>query len=339
MSGAFSEIGDIIKKRLQRQGIGFEADVRPTKVPWEILKQVTVQDLIEYGFESEFVGRLPVVVVFDELRREDLVEILKNPNNPVILSKRQDFKSYGIDLKFEEEAYSRIAEIAAEEKTGARGLVSAIEKVLIPFEKHLPSTDVRRLLVTPELIDNPNAELKSLNEDPDNRQRHERFEQAARREFENIRDFVAERSEDYERRSGLEITDRRVDLITELYLAKVTDLNTAVDELQEMVAQIKAEEAGLQDKIDIRITFDESAVDELVAESIRTGHQTGPLAFHLAKKLEYGLKLVRDKAGTDEFVINSAAVRNMEQFIDDLVKKYYRQDYDRYMAQDDQWEN
>ncbi|MFP4036602.1 MAG: AAA family ATPase, partial [Desulfobacteraceae bacterium] len=339
MSGAFSEIGDIIKKRLQKQGIGFEADVRPTEVPWEILKQVTAQDLIEYGFESEFVGRLPVVVVFDELTREDLVEILKNPNNPVILSKRQDFKSYGIDLKFEEEAYSRIAEMAAAEKTGARGLVSAIEKVLIPFEKHLPSTDVRRLLVTPELIENPNAELKSLNEDPDNQQRNERFEQAACREFENIRDFVSERSEDYERRSGLEITDRRVDLITELYLAKATDLNTAVDELQEMVAQIKAEEAGLQDKIDIRITFDESAVDELVAESIRTGHQTGPLAFHLAKKLEYGLKLVRDKAGTDEFVINSAAVRNMEHFIDELVKKYYRQDYDRYMAQDDQWEN
>ncbi len=339
MSGAFGEIGDIIKRRLQKQGIGFEADVRPTEVPWEILKQVTAQDLIEYGFESEFVGRLPVVVVFDELTRDDLVEILKNPNNPVILSKRQDFRAYGIDLKFEEGAYARIAEMAAAEKTGARGLVSAIEKVLIPFEKHLPSTRIRRLLVTSELIDDPKAELKLLEEDPDNAERIDRFEKTARREFEEVRRFVSERSEDYARRSGVEITERRVHLISELYTARATDLNTAVDEFQEMVTQIKAEEAGLQDKIDIRITFDESAVDELVAESIRTGHQTGPLAFHLAKKLEYGLKLVRDKAGTDEFVINSAAVRNMEQFIDDLVKKYYRQDYERYAAQDDQWEN
>ena len=77
MSGAFGDLAEIIKKRLQRQGIGFEADVRPTEVPWEILKEVRAQDLIEFGFESEFVGRLPVVVVFDELKKEDLVKILE----------------------------------------------------------------------------------------------------------------------------------------------------------------------------------------------------------------------------------------------------------------------
>ena len=62
------------------------------------------QDLMEFGFESEFVGRLPVIVVFDELTKEDMVEILKNPNNPIIVSKRQDFRAYDIDIKFEEEA-------------------------------------------------------------------------------------------------------------------------------------------------------------------------------------------------------------------------------------------
>ena len=67
----------------------------------EILKEVTAQDLIEFGFESEFVGRLPVIVVFDELTKEDLVEILKNPNNPIIISKRLDFRSYGIDIAFD----------------------------------------------------------------------------------------------------------------------------------------------------------------------------------------------------------------------------------------------
>ncbi|MGE5842310.1 MAG: AAA family ATPase [Deltaproteobacteria bacterium] len=109
MSGAFGELGNIIKRRLQKQGIGFEADVRPTEIPWEILKEVTAQDLVEFGFESEFVGRLPVTVVFDELTKEDLVEILRNPNNPIILSKRLDFKAYGIDIKFEEAALVKIA--------------------------------------------------------------------------------------------------------------------------------------------------------------------------------------------------------------------------------------
>ena len=90
MSGAFGELASIIKKRLQKQGIGFEADVRPTEIPWEILKEVTAQDLVEFGFESEFVGRLPVIVVFDELSKEDLIEILKNPNNPIIIGKKRD---------------------------------------------------------------------------------------------------------------------------------------------------------------------------------------------------------------------------------------------------------
>ena len=103
------QLTDIIKKRLQKQGIGFEADVTPNEVPWEIMKEVTAQDLVEFGFESEFIGRLPVIVVFDELTKNDLKEILRNPNNPVIVSKRQDFKAYGIDIKFEDEALEKIA--------------------------------------------------------------------------------------------------------------------------------------------------------------------------------------------------------------------------------------
>ena len=102
MSGAFGELADIIKKRLQSQGLGFEADVRSTETPWDILKEVTAKDLIEFGFETEFVGRLPVIVVFDELTEDDLTQILKNPNNPIIISKRLDFRAYDIDIKFEE---------------------------------------------------------------------------------------------------------------------------------------------------------------------------------------------------------------------------------------------
>ncbi|MCF8061552.1 MAG: AAA family ATPase [Deltaproteobacteria bacterium] len=324
MSGAFGDLAEIIKKRLQKQGIGFEADVRPTEVPWEILKEVMAQDLIEYGFESEFVGRLPVVVVFDELTRDDLVEILKNPNNPVVLSKRRDFRAYGIDIKFEDDALYKIAERAAAEKTGARGLVSAIEKILIPFEKHLPSTRTLTLLVTPELVDDPGSELRAITEKPDDAGRAERFERAAEKELAEIRSFIRERTQAFRRKTGLEISERRVELIADLYLKQATDVETAVDELQAMADQIREEEASLQSKIDIRITFDPTAVDELIAESIETGHPAGPLAFNLAKKLEYGLKLVKDRAGTDEFVLNSEAVRNMEQYIDDLVKSYYR---------------
>jgi len=335
MSGAFGELGNIIKKRLQKQGIGFEADVRPTEIPWEILKEVTAQDLVEFGFESEFVGRLPVVVVFDELTKEDLVEILKNPNNPIILSKRLDFKAYGIDIKFEEEALVKIAETAAKEKTGARGLVSAIEKVLIPFEKNLPSTPTKRLLVTAELVEDPEAELKRLREGVDDPLREARFEVAALTELENIKSFIEKRDKDFGRTPGLEVNDARRGLISEIYLKKISDVNTAFEEFVVMYQEIKAEEAALAHDMELNVTFDDGATDELLRRSIETGQDAGSLTYQLAKKLEYGLKLVKDRSGVDHFVVTKDAVLDMDKYINDLVKRYYRKEYGAPQSEDD----
>jgi ATP-dependent Clp protease ATP-binding subunit ClpX len=327
MSGAFGDLADIIKKRLQKQGIGFEADVRSPEVPWEILKQVTARDLVEFGFETEFVGRLPVIVVLDELTKEDFVEILKNPNNPIIVSKRQDFRSYGIDIKFEDAALTKIAEIAAEEKTGARGLVSAIEKVLIPFEKHLPSTDIKKLLVTPELVDNPEEALKAILEKPDSPKLLADFEEMRKRELEDIISFITSREDDFRHLSGLEMYRERREIIAELYYKTTSDINTAFEDFIRMHQEIKQEEALLSEKLDVRIRFDESAVDSIIRQAIEADREPGPFTFYLAKKLEYGLKLVRDRAGIDEFTISSDAITNMEEYINRLLKKYYREHF------------
>ncbi|MBP1737983.1 MAG: ATPase domain protein [Deltaproteobacteria bacterium] len=335
MSGAFGELGNIIKKRLQKQGIGFEADVRPTEIPWEILKEVTAQDLVEFGFESEFVGRLPVVVVFDELTKEDLVEILKNPNNPIILSKRLDFKAYGIDIKFEEEALIKIAETAAKEKTGARGLVSAIEKVLIPFEKNLPSTPIKRLLVTAELVDAPEAELMRLKESDNDPESRARFETAALLELDNVKSFIETREKEFGRVPGLEIDDSRRELIAEIYLRKISDVTTAFEDFLVMYQEIKSEEASLAHDMELNVTFDNGAIDELLRRSIETGQDAGSLTFQLAKKLEYGLKLVKDRSGVDHFVVTKDAVLDMDRYINDLVKRYYRKEYCTPQSQDD----
>ena len=335
MSGAFGELGNIIKKRLQKQGIGFEADVRPTEIPWEILKEVTAQDLVEFGFESEFVGRLPVVVVFDELSKEDLVEILENPNNPIILSKRLDFKAYGIDIKFEEKALVKIAETAAKEKTGARGLVSAIEKVLIPFEKHLPSTPINRLLVTAELVDDPEAELERLRQSWDDSERKGRFETAAIKEMDNVKSFIESRDKEFGRVPGLEINDSRRRLMAEIYLRKISDVNTAFEDFVAMYQEIKSEEAALAHDMELNVAFDDGAIDELIRRSIETGQDAGSLTFQLAKKLEYGLKLVKDRSGVDHFVITKDAVLDMDRYINELVKRYYRKEYSAPQVEDD----
>lgn len=332
MSGAFGGLGEIIKKRLQRQKLGFEADVRSSEVPWEILKEVSAQDLIEFGFESEFVGRLPVVVVFDELTKDDLVEILKNPNNPVILSKRQDFKAYDIDIKFEEEALIKIAEMAALEKTGARGLVSAFEKILIPFEKHLPSTNIRELLVTPELVDHPEAELKAIIASPNDPERLLRFQKAAVKELEDVKTFILTRVKDFRRLSGLDIYEKRIELIAETYLKRNSDVNTAFEDFMGMYNQIKMEETSLLSELELNMTFDDHAIDELIWKAIETNQEAGALAFHLAKKLEYGLKLVRDRSGVENFKISREAVTDMEKYVNDLMKRYYRKEYDPYYS-------
>lgn len=326
MSGAFGELAEIIKKRLQSQGIGFEADVRPAEVQWEILKEVTAQDLIEFGFESEFVGRLPVVVVFDELTKEDLTEILKNPNNPIIISKRLDFSAYGIDIKFEDGALTEIAEMGAQEKTGARGLVSAIEKVLIPFEKKLPSTDIKKMLVTPEVVRSPEAQLDILLRNPFDQEFLERFERAREKELEGIKKYISTRAEDFRGKSGLEIYERRMDLIARLYLKSVSDINTAFDDFLEMFNQVKHEEASLAEKLEFEVSYDESGVDEIINQAINTGEEAGQLAFQLAKRLEYGLKLVKDRSGIESFVINDEAVIDMENFINSLIKESYRRE-------------
>jgi hypothetical protein len=95
-----------------------------------------------------------------------------------------------------------------------------------------------------------------------------------------------------------------------------------------MYKEVRKEESLLRDKLEIKIIFDESAVDELIRESIKTGRDSGPLTFYIAKRLEYGLKLIRDRSGIEKFTIGSEAITDMEDYINRLLKKYYRQNLD-----------
>ncbi len=160
VSGAFSGLEDIIKKRLNETRIGF--NVPSAKRKSGHLKRVMYEDLIEYGFESEFIARLPVMAIFEELAAEDLYAILRNPNSPIILGKKRDFQAYGIRIEFEDKALYKLAKLGYREKTGARGLISATEKTLLKYEKRLPSTGIRSLKITGAAIENPEGELEKL---------------------------------------------------------------------------------------------------------------------------------------------------------------------------------
>jgi endopeptidase Clp ATP-binding regulatory subunit ClpX len=162
VSGAFSGLTEIINKRMNSQSIGFNKQKISGEQTYEVLKNLKTQDIIEYGFESEFVGRLPVYVVLNELDVEGLFKILKNRFSSVVLGKKMDFLAYGIKLEFTDDALMELAKRAHQEKTGARGLLSVFEKLLIKFEKKLPSTGIKELTVDMDLINNPDQVLADM---------------------------------------------------------------------------------------------------------------------------------------------------------------------------------
>lgn len=167
VSGAFDGLEEIVRRRLDQMRVGFRADEERTGTDQEkadALRGLRSEDLIEYGFESEFIGRLPVVAILDPLGVEDLYAILQNPNCSVTVGKRRDFQAYGIDLSFEDDALREMAERAAVEQTGARSLVSVAERALLKFEKSLPSTDIHSLRVTKVLVERPEATLLGVME-------------------------------------------------------------------------------------------------------------------------------------------------------------------------------
>jgi ATP-dependent Clp protease ATP-binding subunit ClpX len=166
VSGAFGGLEDIVRKRLNQGKVGFQteserAQERDTDRTGS-LKQVKTEDLINYGFESEFVGRLPVMAVLEPLVVEDLYAILRSPTSSVVLGKKRDFQAYGIALTFDDEALLLLATEAAKEQTGARSLVGATERALLKFEKNLPSTDIKTFHVTRRVIENPARALQEL---------------------------------------------------------------------------------------------------------------------------------------------------------------------------------
>jgi len=171
VSGAFGELEKITRKRLREASIGFAAKEQPMETTAEVLAEAQTRDFVEFGFEPEFIGRLPVRVVCHSLGVEDLFLILKKSEASIIRQYEQDFAAYGIEVLFSDDGLRRIAERAAEEQTGARGLMTVCERVFRDLKFELPSSSVKRFVVTRELVENPQAELAKMVGDPGLEQR------------------------------------------------------------------------------------------------------------------------------------------------------------------------
>jgi len=143
--GAFDGLAKIIENRASKKGgIGFGADVKSkedAKQVGEILREVEPEDLIHYGLIPEFVGRLPILATLDELDEEQLVQILTEPKNALTKQYTRLFEMEGSEIEFREDALRAVARKAMDRKTGARGLRSIVEHVLLDTMYDLPSFD------------------------------------------------------------------------------------------------------------------------------------------------------------------------------------------------------
>ena len=166
VSGAFTGMADIIRKRLNTNVIGFGtpgADDTPEEE--FLLHRAVTRDFVDFGYEPEFIGRLPVRVAFDPLNENDLFRILEQAEDNVLSKYIEDFQGYGIAARFTSAALREIAARASEEKTGARGLMTVLESALRRFKYELPSTAVKKLTVDARDIRNPDASLDRILEE------------------------------------------------------------------------------------------------------------------------------------------------------------------------------
>jgi ATP-dependent protease Clp ATPase subunit len=264
VSGAFGGLETIIRKRLREATIGFGAKERPQETPEDVLGHAQTRDFLDFGFEPEFIGRLPVRVVCHSLKVDDLFLILKSSEGSIIRQYEQDFAAYGIEVLFADEGLRRIAERAGDEQTGARGLMTVSERVFRDIKFEMPSTKVRRFVVTRELVDDPVAELRKILADP------EREERIVTRQL----------VDEYARR--------------------------------------------FQEAHGMRIRFTEAAADLLVKEAVEKGQPVRDLCASRFKDFQFGLKLIAQNSGQQEFVIDTDAVQAPDKVLSDWVVASYR---------------
>ena len=154
--GAFDGLEKIIETRLDRKAIGFNTEVasKNNMEIGELLRQVTPQDLVKFGLIPEFIGRVPISVSLEGLDKDALVRILKEPKNALIKQYRKLFSYDGVELSFEDDAVEKIAGLAVERKTGARGLRSIMENVMMDVMYQIPSDDtIRECKITKEAVE------------------------------------------------------------------------------------------------------------------------------------------------------------------------------------------
>ncbi|MFQ3671856.1 MAG: AAA family ATPase, partial [Verrucomicrobiia bacterium] len=211
-SGAFAGLPELIAKRLRRSALGFSNQPhQPQDDPADLFEHLTTKDLLDYGFESEFAGRLPIRVTCRGLSPADLERILTESEGSLLRQYEASFLAYGINVTFHPELIRRIAHLASAEGTGARGLVSVLEHLLRDLKFELPSTRLRDLTLTPDFLDQPLLAKRTL------------LERARKLDLEEQTELISDFARDFTRDHGITLEFTSEASLTLARLAQASD--------------------------------------------------------------------------------------------------------------------
>ena len=264
VSGAFDGLEKQVRRRLRAATIGFAGGAAKEEADAQVLQEAQTRDFIEFGFEPEFIGRLPVRVVCEPLSVDDLFEVLKTSEGSIIRQYEQSFAAYGIEAVFKDDGLRRIAELSGDEQTGARGLMTICERVFREVKFELPSTQVKRFEVTRAFVDDSIAGLRQL-----------------------------------------------------LVEQEKTERLIAGELVNEFAARFSAEHK-------LRVGFTEAASARLISLAAEQGKPVRDLCAERFKDYQFGLKLVAQNTGREEFTIDADAVDAPDKILSDWVVASYR---------------
>lgn len=165
--GAFDGLEPIVARRELQKSLGFGGELAKKSGSYEILRKTQPEDLVTYGFIPELVGRIPVIVALEELDKEAFIKILQEPKNALVKQYAKILEMDNVKLEFTPEALEIVADLAVKKKTGARGLRSIMENLMLDIMYELPSMPEseksgKRLIITPEVVNNNNVDVKDL---------------------------------------------------------------------------------------------------------------------------------------------------------------------------------
>ena len=321
VSGAFSGLSNVIRRRLSKQNIGFGSKLVKSQKENDLLKQTKTEDLVTFGFESEFIGRIPVRCLLEPLSEDDLFSILKMPNNPVILSKRLDFSAYGIKIIFTDDALKLLARRAYKENTGARGLVSVVEEALLGFEETLPSHTISNFTVTKEVLENPETHLKELVLKQNPKKWDMLYEKTFLDHKAYISNYIKDNWKTFSIRHGLTLSQIRCNMVALYFCNNVVEIEDAVKKIKGFHDAIKEIEVEVSKSYNLNIVFEEDAIDFLIEQFINHNATSEEILSKIYDSYYDGFNLVREKTGNNRFFLSRNALTDPKTYLNDLIRK------------------